>query len=67
MGNTRDTGHLRNVILYDSSGKIAVGGTVDTTYLASIYGATKLNGLIDITCSFWFSSITITNGSKFNK
>jgi hypothetical protein len=49
MGNTRDTGHLRNVITYDSSGSIGVGGAVTSSYIATLIGSTKIDGLLDIT------------------
>jgi len=43
MGNTRDTGHLRNVIAYDGSGRIAVGGAIDSSYIANFIGSVNID------------------------
>lgn len=56
MGNTRDTGYLRNVIAYDASGNVGLGGGVNPSYKVTINGTSIHTG-----ASIFSSSVT-TNG-----
>lgn len=44
MGNTRDTGFLRNIIAYDASGNVGIGGAVNASYKVTINGTSLHTG-----------------------
>ena len=61
MGNTRDTGYLRNIIAYDASGNVGIGGAASGSYKLQVTGATNLTGALAGT-SATFSNFVTTIG-----
>lgn len=57
MGNTRDTGFLRNIIAYDASGNVGIGGAVNASYKVTINGTSIHTG------ASVFSAFVGINGS----
>lgn len=63
MGRTFDTGFLRNVVAYDASGNVGLGGAVDATYKLKVTGAMQVTGAATFSSSVTAGSNILINNS----